>query len=152
MKRYALMALLVISIIVLMGCTGCDADPQGSSIDLTGDRTLLCNPLGWVAQEDTYEMLDFAQRPRTVHSVEMRNNEYAGLIVCELLDPLERQIHAKYINEEEGPPFVDFPIGSFSIRITASDEDSQPTLTLKNLDPDADLATMYFSLGGGELN
>ena len=152
MKRYALMALVVISIIVLMGCTGCDANPQGSSIDLTGDRTLLCNPLGWVAQEDTYEMLDFVKMPRTVHSVEMHTNEYVGLIVCELLDSSGDQIQANYINEEEGPPFVDFSTGSFSIRITASDEGSQPTLTLKNLDPDADLATMYFSLAGGEPN
>lgn len=152
MNRYALMALLLISIIVLMGCTGCDADPQGSGIDLTGDRTLLCNPLGWVAQEDSYEMLDFFGIPRTVHSIELRDNQYVGLIVCEVLDASGNEMQKEYVNEEEGSLFVDFKSGSFSIRITASDEDSQPTLTLKHVDSDADMATMYFSLAGGETN
>lgn len=149
MKPHALMALLVLSILVLIGCTGCDSDPNGSTgIDLTGDRNLLCNPEGWSAQEDTYLINDRFGTPHAVDRLKIEEQDN-GLIACRLYDSNEFQLDIGNLEiTEEHVVMTLQRSGRYTVRITASNEEANPDLSLTSLEDEPSLGKMYFSLGG----
>ena len=152
MKFYALMALLGVAIVVLIGCTGCDSNPQETGIDLTTDRLLLFNPGGWRAQEDTYS-LETRRGLKQITYLTIEEVESTGMVLCRLLDDTPTTIDSGWVIIEEDSVTVDFGLcGPYSIRITANGQEAEPDFSLTCLDEEALLPKMYFSLGGGEAN
>ncbi|MFA7018454.1 MAG: hypothetical protein WC239_05680 [Sphaerochaetaceae bacterium] len=139
MKNRALLALILIMVLVLIGCTGCDSDPK--SVDLTQTREILTNSEGWVAQEEYvfetgeeyYKILVTSLHPQniTVYNVViMGSNEV----------PVDM---ARIEYTEAGVTFKS-DVGSYSLRITSEADTSNPVLTLTS----ASGEKMYFSMGG----
>lgn len=157
MKYYALSALLAVAVVVLIGCTGCDSNPGNTTVDLSTDRTLLCNELGWVAQEDGYTVKDYNRVERDIYFLSVKDNtESNGQFYCTLYSegssedtPLNYLTQGTVTFDGSNVTIEFMYIGTYSLRITASSEDSQPVLSLTAISDEAPIDKMYFSLSGG---
>jgi hypothetical protein len=154
MKYYALIALLAVAVLVLIGCTGCDSNPGNTTVDLSTDRALLCNELGWVAQEDDYDVKIWDGSVRSISSFKVIcltdiNGQLLCGVGCE--DELIIYLDQGKLNFDGNSVTASFDhFGDYSIRITANSEDPQPVLSLTALSDEAPIDKMYFSLSGGD--
>jgi len=138
MKRRALLALLIIMLLVLMGCTGCDADP--TSIDLTQERAILINPGGWIAQEE-YTVEDVSYYKLLI--MQLNEDNY----MVSISDKTEKQNVSAVIQYNADEVLFRAEAGNYSLRITSEAEKENPVLTLTSV---LDGEKMYFSMGGTE--
>lgn len=153
MKYYALIALLAVAVLVLIGCTGCDSNPGNTTVDLSTDRTLLCNELGWVAQEDDYVVRNWEGEKIVdafrIEDFTANNGTLQGALIDD--DTTNYEIDKGTVTFENNEVTIDFQnYGPYTIRITANSEDPQPVLSLTALSDDAPIDKMYFSLSGGD--
>ncbi len=152
MKKHVFYAMMILLILILVGCTACDNDSSSGSVDLTTERGLLCSPEGWVAQESTYEYYDDDNDLCVVEALEFIPPEAkTDPIRCEVISQGDTGDIGIVDGTEEEPYVVfSYGLGSYAIRITASNVDAEPDLTLTAIDDDAHIDKMYFSLQGGD--
>lgn len=141
MKHRALLALLIIMLLILIGCTGCDPDP--TSIDLTQERAILINPGGWIAQEG-YTVKDVSYYKITVK--ELYKNNIDNYVVS-ITDKTEKQNVSALIEYKTDEVVFLTEKEIYSLRITTEAEASNPVLTLTHT---VGGEKMYFSMGGTE--
>ena len=144
MQQRVLLALLLISFLVLIGCTGCDPNQTGT-IDLTRDEGVLTTPLGWIPQ-DSY----------TIDAPPMGSFEIAHLDVISLdngdfsvnfYDSDDNAFeHGLFVCEAESVVYEGYFIDDQTVLVTATEE-TEPVLSLTDRSSGE---KMYFSMGGGE--
>jgi len=144
MKQRVLLALLLISFLVLIGCTGCDPNQTGT-IDLTRDASVLTTPLGWIPQ-DSY----------TIDAPPMGSFEIANLGIISLgnedfsvnfYDAEDNTIeHGIFTFEADSVVYQGYFLDDQTLLITATEE-TEPVLSLTDRSSGE---KMFFSMGGSE--
>ena len=152
MKKQVSYAMMMVLLLILVGCTACENNPSSGSVDLTTERSLLCAPDGWVAQESTYDYIDDEGELCTVDELLIiESDSNSGSLMCYVRSD-GNVCDVGAIGGTEQEPVVTFygNLGSYVIRITASNAEAPPDFTLTAIDETAQMEKMYFSLIGGE--
>ncbi len=152
MKKQVFYVMMVVLVLILVGCTACENDPSSGSIDLTAERSLLCAPDGWVAQESTYDYLDDEGELCTVDELLIiESDSVSGNLMCHVKSGGNISDTGEVGGTEQEPTVTFYGnLGTYVIRITASNAEAPPDLTLTAIDDSSQIDKMYFSLIGGE--
>lgn len=136
MKKRTKVIFVLIGLILIIGCSGCDHD-ENMALDDEMTRTLLYNPQGWVAQEN-YKLEGNFVATLTIKEVSV------ALTTVIMRSNLGAQLDSgRLITTEEGYA-IECGFGICSVKISANPSLEDVVLTLTNEDNDK----YYFSLGG----
>ena len=144
MQQRVLLALLLISFLVLIGCTGCDPNQTGT-IDLTRDENVLTTPLGWIPQDSyTIEVPPMGSfEVARLEVISLDNGDYS----VNFYDSDDNTIeHGLFVYEAELVVYEGYNINDQTVLVTATEE-TEPVLSLTDRSSGE---KMFFSMGGGE--
>lgn len=134
MKKGTKVIFVLIGLVLIIGCSGCDQD-ENMALDDEMTRTLLYNPQGWVAQEH-YKIRGTLVATLTISEVSV---EFTTVV---LRSNLGAQIDSgRLLNTEEGY-IIKCDFGTCSVKLSTNASLDDVVLTLTNQKGDK----YYFSL------